>query len=93
MLFWGMREREPKPVMCVYCEDYAPVPAVETVNTIDGRSEPVCNMHNVWVNKVGLVSNGATDEQFVDLVDYMRDVIKDNTFKHFQNTLVNIDKL
>jgi len=88
-----MRERVPKPVMCIYCENYAQIPAVETINTIDGKSEPVCNLHGTWASKVGLVSNGATDSQFIDLADYMREIIEDNTLRHFQHTLVYPDKL
>jgi hypothetical protein len=64
-----MLEREPKPVMCIYCEDYAQIPAVGTIHTIDGKSEPVCNMHGVWANSVGLVSNGYVQPEFLDLAD------------------------
>ena len=79
-----MYEGEPRPLMCTYCEDYAPIPAVGTIRTIDGKSEPVCRMHGTWANSVGLVSIGYVQEEFRDLADYMRDVIKDNTLKHFE---------
>ncbi|KKQ43176.1 MAG: hypothetical protein US60_C0006G0020 [Microgenomates group bacterium GW2011_GWC1_37_8] len=78
------REIEPKPIVCIYCEDYAQIPAVENIKTIDGKWEPVCNMHGTWANAVGLVSNGYVQPEFVDLADYMRDVINDNTLRHFE---------
>jgi hypothetical protein len=79
-----MYEGEPRPLMCTYCEDYAPIPAVGTINTIDGKLEAVCKMHAMWANSVGLVSNGFVQPEFLDLADYMRDVIKDNTLRHFE---------
>jgi hypothetical protein len=83
-----MIEGEPKPVMCVYCEDYALVPAIEKIRTIDGKSEPVCRMHEIWANSVGLVANGSVRGESVDLVDYMRDVINANTLRYFEEVSI-----
>ena len=88
----GEIEQEPKLPNCIYCQDYMDVPAIEIIETIDSKQEPVCNMHGHWANAVGLVSNGYVPQEEIDLADYMRDVILDNTLKHFQNTLVHPDK-
>jgi hypothetical protein len=68
---------------CTYCFDFYPEEAIRTVDTIDGKAEPVCADHEWMLEELGL-SGSSPQSSLVELADTIRDHINDVTRRAFE---------